>query len=78
MRADVVLANGRILDGSGAPELRGDLAIRSGRIASLGTEVEAEETLDAAGKIVAPGFIDLHSHGDLVLAWPSDERFALL
>jgi N-acyl-D-amino-acid deacylase len=78
VKADVVVTNGRILDGTGAPELRGDLAIRSGRIAGIAAEVEADEVIDAAGKIVAPGFIDLHSHGDLILAWPSDERFSLL
>jgi N-acyl-D-amino-acid deacylase len=78
VRADVVLRNGRILDGTGAPELRGDLAIRGGKIASLGKEVEVEDVIDATGKVVAPGFIDLHSHGDLVLAWPSDERLSLL
>ncbi len=78
MKADVVIQNGRILDGTGAVELRGDLAIRGGRIASVGKEVEAEEVIDATGKVVAPGFIDLHSHGDLVLAWPSDDRLSLL
>ena len=81
VKADLVVRNGRILDGTGAAELRGDLAIRGGKIAGLGVKVEAEEVvevIDASGKIVAPGFIDLHSHGDLVLAWPSDDRLALL
>ena len=78
MKADVVVKNGRILDGTGAPELRGDLAIRSGKIAGIGVEVEAEDVVDASRKIVAPGFIDLHSHGDLTLAWPSDDRLSLL
>jgi N-acyl-D-amino-acid deacylase len=78
VKADVVLRNGRILDGTGAPELRGDLAIQSGKIASVGNVVEVDEVIDASGKIVAPGFIDLHSHGDLVLAWPSDDRLSLL
>jgi N-acyl-D-aspartate/D-glutamate deacylase len=78
LKVDVVLRNGRILDGTGAPELLGDLAIRGGKIVSLGREVEADEVIDATGKVVAPGFIDLHSHGDLVLAWPSDERLSLL
>ena len=78
MKVDVVLRNGRILDGTGAVELRGDLAIKSGKIASLGELAEADEVIDAMGKVVAPGFIDLHSHGDLVLAWPSDDRLSLL
>jgi N-acyl-D-aspartate/D-glutamate deacylase len=78
VKADVVVKNGRILDGTGAPERRVDLAIRGGRIAALGAEVVADDVIDAAGKIVAPGFIDLHSHGDLILAWPSDDRLSLL
>jgi N-acyl-D-amino-acid deacylase len=78
VKADVVLRNGRILDGTGGAELRGHLAIRSGKIAGIGTEADADQVIDAAGKIVAPGFIDLHSHGDLVLAWPSSERLSLL
>jgi len=78
VKVDVVFRNGRILDGTGAAEHRVDLAIGNGRIASLGKLVEAEEVIDATGKIVAPGFIDLHSHGDLVLAWPSDEGLSLL
>jgi N-acyl-D-amino-acid deacylase len=78
MRADVVIRNGRILDGTGAAEVRSEVAIRDGKIASLAKEADADEVIDASGKIVAPGFIDLHSHGDLVLAWPSDERLPLL
>ena len=78
MRADVVIRNGRILDGTGAAERSGDLAIRNGKIESFGKESEAEEVIDARGKVVAPGFIDLHSHGDLILAWPSERRLSLL
>ncbi len=78
MRADVVIRNGRTLDGTGAPERHEDVAIQGGKIAGMGGEVEADEVIDAAGKVVAPGFIDLHSHGDLVLAWPSEERLSLL
>jgi N-acyl-D-amino-acid deacylase len=78
VKADVVVKNGRILDGTGAPERRGDLAILGGKVAGIGAEFEAEDVIDASGKIVAPGFIDLHSHGDLILAWPSDERLTLL
>jgi N-acyl-D-aspartate/D-glutamate deacylase len=75
--ADLVLRNGRIVDGTGAPERQGD-AIRGGRIAGVGEALDGDEVIDAAGKTIAPGFIDLHSHGDLVLAWPSEDRLSLL
>ncbi len=75
---DLVIRNGRVLDGTGAPERDLDIAIRSGKIAGLGKGLEADEGIDAAGKVVAPGFIDLHSHGDLILAWPSESRLSLL
>jgi N-acyl-D-amino-acid deacylase len=78
VKADVVIRNGRILDGTGGAERRSDLAIHEGKIAGFQEEVEASEVIDASGRIVAPGFIDLHSHGDLVLAWPSDARLSLL
>jgi N-acyl-D-amino-acid deacylase len=79
VRADVLIQNGRILDGTGAPERDGDVAIADGKVLALGAfEGEADEIIDAEGKIVAPGFVDIHSHGDLVLAWPSDERLSLL
>ncbi len=79
MKADLVIRGGRVLDGTGAPERtrrRGD-SRREDR-GSRERAVEADEVIDAAGKMVAPGFIDLHSHGDLVLAWPSEKRLPLL
>ncbi|MGH9320218.1 MAG: N-acyl-D-amino-acid deacylase family protein [Vicinamibacteria bacterium] len=81
MRAEVLIKNGRILDGTGAPEEKGDLVIAGGKIAALGRvseSVDADEVVEASGKVVAPGFIDIHSHGDLVLAWPADDRLALI
>ncbi len=78
MRADLLIRGGRVVDGTGAPELYADVAIRGGKIAAFGNSDEADEVVDARGKVVAPGFIDLHSHGDLVLAWPSEERLPLL
>jgi N-acyl-D-aspartate/D-glutamate deacylase len=78
VRADALIRNGRVVDGTGALERRGDVVIRGGKIAAPGGEVEADEVIDATGKVVAPGFIDLHSHGDLILAWPSEERLSLL
>jgi len=64
---ELVLANGRILDGCGNPWFWGDLAIQQGRIVEIapaGT-LDGSETIDAAGRFVAPGFIDIHTHSDL-------------
>jgi N-acyl-D-amino-acid deacylase len=64
---DTVLANGRILDGCGNPWFRGDLAIQAGRIAGtapVGT-LRGKQTIDIAGRFIAPGFIDIHTHSDL-------------
>jgi len=63
-RFDVVIRNGRVLDGSGNPWLRADIGIRDGRIAAIGTlaRAQAETTIDAANRFVTPGFIDVHSH----------------
>ena len=58
---DLVIRNGRIVDGTGAPWYRADVAIRDGRIAAIGRLVEAKatRTIDASGLVVAPGFIDM-------------------
>jgi len=64
---DIVLANGKILDGCGNPWFRGDMAIQDGRIARVapaGT-LRGRETMDVGGRFVAPGFIDIHTHSDL-------------
>ena len=65
---DLVIRNGSIVDGSGNPWFRGDVAIKSDRIASIGrVAVDAKRVIDATGLVVAPGFIDMHSHSDWVL-----------
>lgn len=67
MDAELVLANGRILDGCGNPWFWGDLAIRKGRIkavASAGT-LKGMKVIDAGGRFVTPGFFDIHTHSDL-------------
>jgi len=75
---DVLITNGRIVDGSGEPAFAGDVAIKGGRIAAVGRiEGEARETLDAGGRVVAPGFIDPHTHFDVQLLWDGAARPAL-
>jgi N-acyl-D-aspartate/D-glutamate deacylase len=66
---DLLIRNGKIVDGSGNPWQRGDLAIRGQRIVALGQVPAgaAKQTIDAKGMVVAPGFIDIHSHSDFTI-----------
>ena len=65
---DIVIRNGRIVDGTGNPWSHGDLAIKAGRISAVGrVDGKGNIEVDAAGLVVAPGFIDIHSHSDLKL-----------
>lgn len=66
---DLVLKNGIVVDGTGSPPCRGDVAVQGGAIAALGRlgPVMAAETVDVAGQYVVPGLIDAHTHGDLRL-----------
>jgi N-acyl-D-amino-acid deacylase len=64
---NIILTNGRILDGCGNPWFRGDLAIRKGRIAEIAPPhtLRAQKAIDVDGRFVAPGFVDVHTHSDL-------------
>jgi N-acyl-D-amino-acid deacylase len=64
---ELVLTNGRILDGCGNPWFWGDLAIQQGRIAEIAPQgtLHGKQTIDVAGRFVSPGFIDIHTHSDL-------------
>jgi N-acyl-D-amino-acid deacylase len=65
---DLLITNARIIDGTGAPSTTGAVAVRGGRIAAFGrVSGSAARTIDAGGKVVAPGFIDAHSHSDFSL-----------
>lgn len=67
---DLLIRNGRVLDGAGNPWRYGDIAVLNGRIAAIGRlgNVQSRETIDARGMFVTPGFIDVHSHAGPGLA----------
>ncbi len=70
MSYDLVIKNGLVIDGTGAPARRADVALAGGRIAAIGTIADgAKRTIDAAGLAVAPGFIDPHTHYDAQICW---------
>ena len=66
---DLIIRNGHIIDGTGSPWYAGDVAVRDGRIAAVGSlgGARARQTIDAAGKVVAPGFIDMLGQSDLTI-----------
>jgi N-acyl-D-aspartate/D-glutamate deacylase len=71
MKYDRIIKNGMIVDGTRQPRFRGDIAIKNGVIAAIGRidSKDAPEVLDATGLVVAPGFVDLHTHYDAQLFW---------
>jgi N-acyl-D-amino-acid deacylase len=68
-KADVIIRRARLVDGDGAPAIRGDLAVADDTIVALGDlgTMMAEREIDAAGRVLAPGFIDVHTHDDRAL-----------
>jgi N-acyl-D-amino-acid deacylase len=69
---DLVLKNGTVVDGTGLPRYVADVGIEGSRIAAVGKDLVGQQTLDCSGHVVAPGFIDCHSHSDIrVLAEPT-------
>jgi N-acyl-D-amino-acid deacylase len=76
--ADLVIAGGTLVDGSGGKARRADVAIREGRIVAVGrlARMPARERLDATGLVVAPGFVDVHTHADRIAEKPEAENFA--
>jgi len=67
---DVVIRGGTVVDGTGAPARRADVAVRDGRVVAVGeVEERAARTVDATGLLVVPGFVDIHTHYDAQLSW---------
>ncbi|MBO9380601.1 amidohydrolase family protein [Sphingomonas histidinilytica] len=67
---DIKIIGGDIIDGTGSERYRGDVAIKDGRVVALGKVDEpARQTIDASGKVVAPGFVDVHTHYDAQVFW---------
>src|SRR5262249_42961203 len=75
-RYDLLIRDGRIVDGTGNPWFRGDAPARGGKIVAVGRvpEAAAQRQIDAKGLIVTPGFIDMHSHSDYLLLEDGDAQ----
>ncbi len=70
MTYDLIIKDGQVVDGTGAPARRADVAIAQGRIAEVGrVSASAKKTIDASDLVVAPGFIDPHTHYDAQICW---------
>jgi len=66
---DIVIRGGSLIDGTGAPARPADVAVAGGRIVAVGDGLRGERELDATGQVVAPGFIDIHTHYDAQVFW---------
>ena len=69
MAHDLVIRGGTVIDGTGAPGVRADVAIDGDRVAEIGDQLSGRRELDASGHAVTPGFIDIHTHYDAQVFW---------
>ena len=73
MSYDLKITGGTIVHGTRAPRFSGDVGIKDGKVVALGSAPEdAARTIDAAGRVVSPGFVDIHTHYDAQIIW--DQR----
>ena len=66
---DLAVRGGTVVDGSGAPAFRADVGITDGHIVEIGDRVTAREEVDGPGRLVVPGFVDIHTHYDPQALW---------
>ena len=71
MKTEIAIRGGTLIDGSGAPGIRADLGIADGRIVEIAERVSGAKEIDATGRLVVPGFIDIHTHYDPQVVWDS-------
>ncbi|MEX1217483.1 MAG: amidohydrolase family protein, partial [Acidimicrobiales bacterium] len=67
----IVIKNGTVIDGSGSPGFLADVLVEEGRISAIGANLQGDTELEASGCVVAPGFIDIHTHYDAQVFWDS-------
>jgi N-acyl-D-amino-acid deacylase len=73
---DLLIENARIIDGTGAPAFMGKVAVKEGRIVAIGNvSGTATTVIDAQGRVVAPGFVDVHTHSERIAHMPEAENF---
>ena len=76
MSHSMIISGGTLVDGSGAEPRKADVAVDDGKISRIGdlSDAQAERTIDATGKLVTPGFVDLHTHLDAQIGWDPEMR----